>query len=154
MPPTILHCRDNIFTMLLPSINRRIHRQTHRHKCPTILLLRVFVATRTCLPSHCLAMKGRIHFTEPLPSNDRRDTQTPRLMGGTYEVCCWDGDRCHDIHIEFHKNWFGHSEVNMGNSQTHRQHGYRISLLSLFQNKESKLKINYPSWKWNARARI
>jgi hypothetical protein len=39
-------------------------------------LLCVFVAVRTCLPSRCLAMKGGIHFAEPLSSNDRRDTHT------------------------------------------------------------------------------
>jgi hypothetical protein len=42
---------------------------------PTILLLlRVFVAVGTCLPSRCLALKGGLKLTEPLPSNDRRDT--------------------------------------------------------------------------------
>jgi hypothetical protein len=54
---------------------------------PTIpLLLRVFVAAGTCLQSRCLAQKGGIHITEPLPSNDKRDTHTDRLMGGIYEV--------------------------------------------------------------------
>jgi hypothetical protein len=62
----------------------------------TILLpLRVFVAARTCLPNRCLAKKRRKHFTEPLPSNDRRDTH--RLMGGFYEVRRWNGLRCHGI---------------------------------------------------------
>jgi hypothetical protein len=43
---------------------------------PTILLLLcVLVATRTCLLSSCLATKGWIHFTEPLPSNSMRNTQ-------------------------------------------------------------------------------
>jgi hypothetical protein len=35
-----------------------------------------FIATETSLLSHCLAMKGEVHFTEPLLFNDRRDTQT------------------------------------------------------------------------------
>jgi hypothetical protein len=53
----------------------RNHRGIHRHTRPTILLLlHAFVATGTCLPSRCLAMKIGIHFTESLPSNDRRDT--------------------------------------------------------------------------------
>jgi hypothetical protein len=44
---------------------------------PTILLLlRVFVAAETCLPSRCLAPKGGIHLTKPLPSNDMTDTHT------------------------------------------------------------------------------
>jgi hypothetical protein len=41
----------------------------------------------------------------------------------------------------FMKIGFRHSKVNKGNSQTHRQHGDRISLLSLFQNKENRLKM-------------
>jgi hypothetical protein len=48
----------------------------------------------------------------------RGDTQTHRLMGGIYEVLRWDELRCHDIHTEFHKDWFRHSKVDMG---IHRQ---------------------------------
>jgi hypothetical protein len=81
LPPAIFHCCRNVFTELLPRNNRGIHGQTHRPyfdkirtaqkmTCPTIiLLLHVFVAMRTCLPSCCLTTKGKIHFTEPLPSN-------------------------------------------------------------------------------------
>jgi hypothetical protein len=58
MPPTILRCRTNVFTELLPSNNKGIHRKTHTLTRPTIiLLLRVFAAAGTCLPSCCLAMK-------------------------------------------------------------------------------------------------
>jgi hypothetical protein len=46
--------------------------------------------------------------------------------------------RYHDIHTEFHKDWFRHSEVNRGDTQTHTQQRDRISLLSFF--KESRLK--------------
>jgi hypothetical protein len=50
-----------------------IARKTTR---PTIiLLLRVFVAAGTCLPSCCLARIGWVHI------------QTHRPMGGIYEVC-------------------------------------------------------------------
>jgi hypothetical protein len=42
------------------------------------------------------------------------DTQTHRLMGGIYEVRRSDGLRCHDIHTEFHKDWFMHSKVDRG----------------------------------------
>jgi hypothetical protein len=53
---------------------------------PTILLLHVFDAAGTCLPSRCLAIKGGIHFTEHLPSNDRGiHLQTHRLPGGIYK---------------------------------------------------------------------
>jgi hypothetical protein len=41
----------------------------------------------------------------------------------------------------FHKDWFSYSKVNMGDTQTHRQHGDRISLLLLIQSKESSLKV-------------
>jgi hypothetical protein len=41
-----------------------------------LLLLRVFVATGTCLPSRCLATIGRIHI------------RTHRLMGEIYQVRC------------------------------------------------------------------
>jgi hypothetical protein len=38
--------------------------------------------------SRCLAMKGGIYFTEPLPSNDRKlHILTHRLVKGIYEVC-------------------------------------------------------------------
>jgi hypothetical protein len=30
---------------------------------------------------------------------------------------------------KFNKEWFSKSEVYLGDTQTHRQHGYRISLL-------------------------
>jgi hypothetical protein len=33
-------------------------------------------------------------------------------------------------------------KLTMGDTQTHRQHGDRISLLLFIQNKESRLKIN------------
>jgi hypothetical protein len=50
-------------------------------------------------------------------------------MGGMHEVRRRDGFR-------FRINWFGG-----GDSQTHGQHGNHISLLSFFQNKESRLKV-------------
>jgi hypothetical protein len=38
--------------------------------------------------------------------------------------------------------WFNHSKVNRGDIQTHREHGDRISLRSVFQSKESRLIID------------
>jgi hypothetical protein len=63
-------------------------------------------------------------------------------MGEIYEVRIWDGLRCHDIHIKFHKDWFRHLKINgeRGDSQTHGQHGDCISPLPLFQNKKGRLK--------------
>jgi hypothetical protein len=48
-----------------------------------------------------------------------------------------------DIHTKFHWYWLNHSKVNKGNTQTHRQHGARISLILLFLNKKSRLKIEH-----------
>jgi hypothetical protein len=48
------------------------------------------------------------------------------------------------VHIKFHKYWFRHSDVyggGGGNIQTHRQDGDRISLILVFHNKKSGLKI-------------
>jgi hypothetical protein len=82
-----------------------------------LLLLPVFVAAGTCLPSRCLATIGGIHI------------QTNRLMGGIYEVCHSDGFRYHDIYTKFYKDWFRHSKVGKKDTQTHRQDG---DLMSLF----------------------
>jgi hypothetical protein len=62
-------------------------------------------------------------------------------MGGIYEVWRSDEFRCHDVHTEFHKDWFGHSKVDGGESQTHRQHGDRISLLQ--KSRLEKCKVNF-----------
>jgi hypothetical protein len=77
-PPTILRCRGNVFTELLPSNDRGIHRlsfvktRTAYIMAPptNFLLLRVFVAAGTCVTSRCLATMrgGEIHI------------QTHRLM--------------------------------------------------------------------------
>lgn len=58
--------------------------ETDHGHTPTIILLflRVSVATGTCLPSRCLAIKGGIHVTEPLPSNGRRDINTDTQTDG------------------------------------------------------------------------
>jgi hypothetical protein len=45
------------------------------------------------------------------------------------------GLRCNDMHTKFHKDWFSHSEVNVGDTQTHRDHGDRTNLLSFFFSK-------------------
>jgi hypothetical protein len=45
-------------------------------------------------------------------------TQTHRLMGGIYEACRWDGFRCHDVHTKFRKDWFSHSDVKGGHTDT------------------------------------
>jgi hypothetical protein len=44
------------------------------------------------------------------------------------------------IYIELHKDWFSHSKDDWWDTQTYRQHGDCICLLSFFQNKESRLR--------------
>jgi hypothetical protein len=69
---------------------------------------------------YCVGIRCRGNvFTEPLPSSD---THRHRLVGGIYEVHRWDGLRCHDIHTKFHKDWFRHPNLIVGDSQTYRQH--------------------------------
>jgi hypothetical protein len=81
-------------------------------------------------------------LTEALPSNVRAiNIETHRQNGGMYEVCRSDRLRCHDIHTKFYIDWFRHSKVDRWDTQTHRQHGDRISLLLFFQNMESRLKM-------------
>jgi hypothetical protein len=45
--------------------------------------------------------------------------QTHTLMGRMYEVRRRDGLRCHDFHINFHKDLFRHSKVIGGLADTH-----------------------------------
>jgi hypothetical protein len=55
------------------------------------------------------------------------------MMGGIYEVRRLDGLRCHNVHTKVYEDWLEHSKVDRGDTQTHRQHGDRISLLLFFQ---------------------
>jgi hypothetical protein len=48
-------------------------------------------------------------------------------MGRIYEVHCCDGLRYHDIYTKFREDWFSHSKVDVGDSQTHREHVDLIS---------------------------
>jgi hypothetical protein len=59
----------------------------------------VFVAEIIFLGDRCLAMKVGIRI------------ETHRLIGGIYEVGCWDVFRCRDVHTKFHKGWFSHYKV-------------------------------------------
>jgi hypothetical protein len=84
----------------------------------------------------CIHDCNNFLFVKPLLSNNR---EIHCLMGGIYEIWDWDCLRCHDIQAMLHIDWFRHSKVNRGYTQTHRQHGKSISLLSLLQIKESNL---------------
>jgi hypothetical protein len=78
----------------------------------------VFVTEVTFLPSRCLATIQGYTYRHT-------DWWEGFLLGR------WDGLRCRDIRTKFHKDWFRRSKVNKGDTQTHRQHGDRISLLCL-----------------------
>jgi hypothetical protein len=59
-------------------------------------------------------MKGRVHFTEPLPSNGK---------GYTYgHTDRWEEFMKYVVEMvsgaKVHRNWFRHSEVYRGDSQT------------------------------------
>jgi hypothetical protein len=80
-PPIIFRFHGHVFTESLPSNDMGIHRHTRPEN---LLLLCVFFASGTRLPSRYLAtILGY--------------TYTHRLMGGIYEVLCWDGLRCHSV---------------------------------------------------------
>jgi hypothetical protein len=59
------------------------------------------------------------------------------------ELLRWDDLGWHDIHTKFHKDLSGIQKLLGGHTYrlAHRQQCYFISILSFFQNKESKLKI-------------
>jgi hypothetical protein len=82
MLPTVLRCRGKVFIELLSSNERGIYRDPQTCASNNYLFLRVFVAAGTSLPNRCLAMKGGIPFTEPLYSNDWRDTHTDTRNDG------------------------------------------------------------------------
>jgi hypothetical protein len=75
-PPAFFHCRENVITEFLPS-NNYGDTQTHRHAYQTnLLFLSVFAAEETQEPKCSLTMKRGTHYTEPLSSNGRRETNT------------------------------------------------------------------------------
>jgi hypothetical protein len=87
-------------------------------------LQQFFVVAATCLPGYCLATIGGYTYGH-------------WLMGAIYEVCHWDGFRCHDIQPGFIKI----SQKLIQGIHEHRQAGDCINLLLLFQNKDSRLKM-------------
>jgi hypothetical protein len=106
-PPVILLCRGNMFTDLLPSNGKGIHRQTHTfsfdmnvtHRNHRVQLFYSSIFA-------CIRCRGNV-YTKRLPSNVCGYTP----MRGIYEVRHRDGLRCHDIHIEFHKERFNKQVV-------------------------------------------
>jgi hypothetical protein len=66
-------------------------------------------------------------FTKPLPSNDRRDIYRHTEL--------WEGFIKYTVEMgtKFHKDWFRHSKVDGGDSQTHRQYDDCISLFYSFK---------------------
>jgi hypothetical protein len=81
-------------------------------------------------------------FTEQLPSNERKDTQTDtQAVGRDYGVLCWDGFVCHDIHIIVHKDGSDIQKSIAG--LTDSQQGDLISLHLFFKitEKANKTKM-------------
>jgi hypothetical protein len=68
-------------------------------------------------------------------------TQTHRLMRGIFEYAIKMGSSAM-IHIPSFIKISSGIQVKRGDSQTHIQHGDFISILSFFQAKESRQKIN------------
>jgi hypothetical protein len=109
----------------------------NRKRC----LQQFFIAMRTCLMSRCLAMKGGIHFTKPLPSNDRRYTHTDWWEGFMKYIIEMGSGAI--IYIpSFIKIGSGIQKL-IGGGGIHRQHGDCLSLLLFFQNKKRRLKNKY-----------
>lgn len=81
----------------------------------------------------CIRCRGNC-FTEPLLRYDRGlHRHANRLLVGIYEVHFWDGLRCYDVRTKFNKEWFRYLVVDNGDSQSRRQHGDLISLLSFIR---------------------
>jgi hypothetical protein len=70
-----------VFTELLLNNSKGIHKETHRHTCPTILLY--IFSHGTCMPSHCLASNWRIHLTELIPGSNCRLRSSGSETGST-----------------------------------------------------------------------
>jgi hypothetical protein len=112
---------------MLSNGNRGIHSQTHSNTHPKILLLLcVVVAAGMCLSSLCLAKTGCIHI----------QTYT--------HTDWWEGFMKYAVQMDsgamiskssFVKIGSGIQKLNGRDSQTHRQNGDHISLLSAFKNK-------------------
>lgn len=66
----------------------------------------VVIAAVRFFPSRCLATIRDAHVG------------THMLLGGIYEVPHWDGFTCHDRPTKFHKDWFRHSQVDKGPTQS------------------------------------
>jgi hypothetical protein len=106
----ILRCHGKASIKLMPINDRKINKQIHRHTRPTILLLlRVYVASGTCSPHN----------------HRRRHTDTQTDLWSSR----WNGLRCHDTHIKFHKDWFRHSKIDEGWGASFIEHCYYVSLL-------------------------
>jgi hypothetical protein len=79
-------------------------------------------------------------FAEPLPSNDRRDTQTDGRRFMKYPAEMGSGVVIYSYITNFIKISSGSQNLRgKGGSQTHGHNGDCINLLSFFQNKESRL---------------
>jgi hypothetical protein len=80
-------------------------------------------------------MKGGIHFTEPLPSNNMGiHIQTHKLMGGFMKYAVEMGSGAMIYYIPSSIKIGSGIQKLTGGGGINRQHGDRIRLLSFFQN--------------------
>jgi hypothetical protein len=84
-PPNKKFCEEIIAHF--PWYDTGLHR---KRRVQQLYFSCIFIAAVAFLPSRCLAAIGEW-------------TYILKLMGGIYEVCRWNGLRCHDTHTEFHK---------------------------------------------------
>jgi hypothetical protein len=72
-------------------------------------------------------------FTKSLPSNDKGDTQTHKLVGWIYKYAVEMGSSATIYIPSFIKTDSGIQKLIAGDTQTHRWQGDLISLLLFFQ---------------------
>jgi hypothetical protein len=73
----------------------------------------------------CVLCRGNF-LIEPLPSNNRGIHIKTQADGRNSVNAPLNGLKCHDIYTKFHKDWFRHSTVDRGDTQTYKQHRDRI----------------------------
>jgi hypothetical protein len=93
----------------------------------------------TPFPNCLVSEKHFIHLLSLTRSQPQRKRKTLR---GTHTQCkIWDGLTCHDIHINFHENWFRNSNLIWG---IHTDTPSNIKVLS---QKFDRLQCQYYWWK-------
>jgi hypothetical protein len=100
---------------------------------------RIFVAAATFSPSCCLATIWRYTYRHTDCCEGFVKHAAEMVSGAMIYIYIY-------IYTKFNKNSFCHSKVNKGDTEKHRQHDDRISLLLIFQKKEIRPKIKVGFW--------